>query len=163
MPYDIFKEVILSGDSLEGKDITSVCQSSSKLLDYCERNNQEIYRDLLNEEFSLRATDLVGYFDRINTKPSPKQAYIELSRYPSIKKYFNDDIENSRHYNEFGHIWRIYAATQWLLHQNEILSMIQDHYQPEWWFDSTNFVEMMTRQELGSQKLVTVTIPEVLS
>ncbi|CAK7994568.1 Hypothetical protein POVR1_LOCUS92 [uncultured virus] len=143
LPYDTFKDVILTDPTLAASDIISLCSSSRKLQSYCEYNNQEIYRDLLLRDYLLRLQDLDEYFQALDVEPSAKIAYKELSRFGGISKHLVEYVAMSYQYQKFGQQWIVYAANQWLLHRDEIHQLVRKHYSPGSWFDYSKFEAMM--------------------
>lgn len=146
LSYYAFKDLIMSNGALTGKDILSLCSSSRKLQSYCECNNQEIYRDLLYRDYCLYLSDLDDYFQSEDLKPSAKHAYAKFSHYPFMGYYLKD--EGLRNYmgvyrDKSINDWRAYSASQWLLLHDEMINLLEIHYEKEDWFDDSKFKVMM--------------------
>ena len=151
LSYDNFTDLV--GREITGNDVISLCQSSKHLESYCQRNNQELFKTLIVRDYHVRYQDLMSYYEILDLRAtSPKEVYLKLSQVPEVKRHMEWRISlDPSEFTEWTKYridqeWRNYEVSQFLIHKDEMLKMVKDHYPPfekQWVNYSLFYVSLM--------------------
>ena len=107
LDYYTFKYLIETG-KIRGQDIISLCQSSTKFSEYCSRDHEKIYRELLIRDFRFR-------YEELKVSISPGKLYRLFAKYQEAVVELDGNVENLKLW------WEYYP---------DFLVLIREHYPP---------------------------------